>query len=249
MFRPFFIGRIGRLLFSFGRHEKPPANGEWKMVSGITQKTISSKTRQWLKTVAPFNRDHLTLEPTRAALLVVDMQNYFLAPGAPAYLSAGTVILPAVKKLIAAFRASARPVIFTRHAHHPDGHDAGIMKWWWDKMCTDGTPESEIHPEISPLASELVLTKCRYSAFFRTDLETILRSLKVEDLVIAGVMTNLCCESTARDAYYRNFRVFFPADGTAAKCEEMHVGSLMNLAYGFAVITTIAKIIDQVNDG
>jgi isochorismate hydrolase len=69
--------------------------------------------------------------------------------------------------------------------------------------------------------------------------------MKVEDLILTGVMTNMCCESTARDAYFRDYRVFFPADATAATTEEMHRASLINLAYGFASITTTEKLLDQ----
>jgi nicotinamidase-related amidase len=120
------------------------------------------------------------------------------------------------------------------------------MGWWWNDMIIEGSPESEIHRDLAPLPHEKVILKHRYSAFYHTDLETILRCLKVEDLVICGVMTNLCCESTARDAFYRDFRVFFPADGTASVSEEMHVATLMNLAYGFAVISSVGDIIKQV---
>ena len=70
----------------------------------------------------------------------------------------------------------------------------------------------------------------------------MLRCLKVEDVVVSGIMTNLCCESTARDAYYRDYRVLFPADGTGSVSEEMHVASLLNLAFGFAYVTTADAI-------
>ena len=68
-----------------------------------------------------------------------------------------------------------------------------------------------------------------------------------EDLVITGIMTNMCCESTARDAYYRDYRVFFPADGTGSINEEMHLASLLNLSFGFAHITTADEIINGLN--
>ncbi len=112
-------------------------------------------------------------------------------------------------------------------------------------MCIEGSPESEIHPELTPLPSEKVVLKHRYSAFYNTDLETVLRCLKVEDIVISGVMTNMCCESTARDAYNRDYRVFFPVDGTGSINEEMHLASLMNLAFGFAYVTTSEAISEQ----
>jgi nicotinamidase-related amidase len=118
------------------------------------------------------------------------------------------------------------------------------MAWWWRGKCVEGSPESEIHPSIAPRPNEKVVYKHRYSAFYNTDLETVLRCLKVEDLVIAGVMTNMCCESTARDAYYRDYRVFLPADGTGTINEEMHLASLLNLSYGFALVTTSDEIAD-----
>lgn len=213
----------------------------------VTKNSLPAKTREWLETVSRYNRNHLRLESDHAALLVVDMQNYFLAESAPAYLAAGEMIIPNVVKTIAAFRQGKRPVVFTRHVHHPDGLDAGIMGWWWNDMIIDGTPDSEIHPDLAPLPNEKVILKHRYSAFYNTDLETILRAQKIEDLVICGVMTNLCCESTTRDAFYRDYRVFFPADGTATVSEEMHVATLVNLAYGFAVITEVNEIITRID--
>jgi nicotinamidase-related amidase len=90
-----------------------------------------------------------------------------------------------------------------------------------------------------------VIFKHRYSAFYNTDLETVLRCLHVEDLVITGIMTNMCCESTARDAYFRDYRVFFPADGSGSINEEMHLASLLNLAFGFAQVTTAEGLLQE----
>ena len=110
-------------------------------------------------------------------------------------------------------------------------------------MCLEGTPESEIHPGLAPRPGEKVVLKHRYSAFYNTDLETVLRCLEVEQLVITGVMTNLCCESTARDAYFRDYKVFFTADGTGTVSDEMHVASLLNLAFGFALVTSSDRLL------
>lgn len=209
----------------------------------VTVDSLVSKTAAWLDRVASHNKAHLQIKMERAALLVIDMQRFFLDPASPSYTCGGAAILPNLKKLIGRFREARRPVIFTRHVHHPDGIDAGIMGWWWEGMCKEGSLESEIHPDLAPLALEKVVLKHRYSAFYNTDLEVILRCLKVEDLVICGIMTNMCCESTARDAYMRDYRVFFPADGTGSVNEEMHVASLLNLAFGFAVITTCDRVV------
>jgi nicotinamidase-related amidase len=211
----------------------------------VTQETILSKGEQWLERIAPFNTHQMQIRPDKTALLVVDMQHFFLDPDSPTYTCGGPAILPNVKKLLSSFRDARLPVIFTRHVHHPDLLDAGIMGWWWQGMCLEGSPESEIHREIAPSPNEKVIDKHRYSAFYNTDLETILRVLKVEDLVISGVMTNMCCESTARDAYYRDYRVFFPADATGSINEEMHLGSLINLAFGFAWVTSVDTILRQ----
>ncbi len=209
----------------------------------VTESTLSAKTQLWLKQIQKFNRQQFTLNPERAALLVIDMQNFFLDPAQHACLGAGRAIIPTVARVIRSFRDAHRPVIFTRHMHREDGTDAGIMKWWWGDMCIEGTPESLIYSEIAPLRSEKVIAKCRYSAFYDTDLETVLSENKIEDLMIVGVMTNLCCESTARDAFFRNYRVLLPADGTATLCEEMHLASLLNAAYGFARVGAADELI------
>jgi len=114
-------------------------------------------------------------------------------------------------------------------------------------MCVEGSTESNVHDDVAPRPNEKVIFKHRYSAFYNTDLETVLRCLKVEDLVITGIMTNLCCESTARDAYYRDYKVFFLADVTGSVSEEMHLASLLNLAFGFAFVTTAKEILQELH--
>jgi nicotinamidase-related amidase len=204
----------------------------------VSPKNLNAKTRIWLDRIAPFNRHEMTLRRDRCCLLVIDMQRYFVDPEGAAFLPSAQAILGNVRRLIQAFREARRPVIYTRHAHHPDRLDAGIMARWWGDMIVEGTPDSEIYHALAPLENEKVVMKHRYSAFYNTDLETILRVLNIEDLALCGVMTNLCCESTARDAFYRDFQVFFHADATGTDTEEMHLASLLNLAFGFSFVTT-----------
>ncbi len=212
----------------------------------VTPGEIEVKSKLWQKKIAPFNQHRMEIKTDAAALMVIDMQKFFLDPKSPTFTCGGLAILPALKQLISTFRSAGRPVIYARHIHHPDRIDAGIMGWWWEGMCLEGSPESELHDEIAPLPNEKVIAKHRYSAFYNTDLETVLRCLKIEDLVISGIMTNMCCESTARDAYYRDYRVFFLSDCTGSINEEMHLASLLNLAFGFAYVTTARDIIEQV---
>ncbi len=214
----------------------------------VTPETIFEKKENWLEHIAPFNTHVMPLHRDKAALLVIDMQVFFLDPASPSYTCGGLAILPNLVKIITAFRQANRPVIFTRHVHHPDHLDAGIMGWWWEGMCLEGSPESEIHPELYPKPNEKVIFKHRYSAFYNTDLETILRCLKVEEMVVTGIMTNMCCESTARDAYFRDYRVFFPADGSGSITEEMHLASLINLAFGFAWVTDVDTVAAQIQE-
>lgn len=218
------------------------------MKSYISPKNIADKTQSWLAKVAPYNTHTMQIERDVCALMIVDMQHFFLEPDSPTYTIGGPIILPNAQRLLRAFRLANRPVIFTRHVHHPENLDAGIMDWWWEGKCIEGSPESEIVPGLKPLPNEKVVLKHRYSAFYNTDLETVLRCLKIQDIVISGVMTNMCVESTARDAYYRDYRVWIPADGTGSINEEMHLASLMNLALGFAQVTTTASILSQIGN-
>lgn len=213
----------------------------------VTSETLSTKTREWLERINSYNVHRMELNVERSALLVIDMQNFFLDPSSSAFLCAGQAILPGLKKMIGCARKAQIPVIYTAHVHHRGGLDAGILSWWWKEMCIEGTRESRIHPQIAPEPDEKIIYKHRYSAFFDTDLETILRCMKIEDLIISGVMTNICCESTTRDAYFRDYRTFFLADATAASTEEMHLASMLNLAYGFSYVTTVAEIIRNIN--
>jgi nicotinamidase-related amidase len=211
----------------------------------VTPQNLDEKTASWLKTIQPYNQHVMDLRSPRSALLVIDMQRFFLDAESPTFTCGGLSVLPKVQGLVEAFRAAGRPVLFTRHVHHPDHLDSGIMAWWWSGMCLEGDPLSDLHPSLAPRPSEKVVLKHRYSAFYNTDLETVLRCLDVTDLVVCGLMTNLCCESTARDAYYRDYRVFFLADATGSVDEELHLASLRNLAFGFAYVTTAQTIASQ----
>ncbi|MBN1593596.1 MAG: isochorismatase family protein [Candidatus Coatesbacteria bacterium] len=213
----------------------------------VTAENIKSKARAWLEQIRPYNQHEMRLNVAASALIVIDMQRFFLDAASPTFTCGGVAILPSVKRVIDAYRRASRPVIFTQHVHHPGDLDCGIMGWWWKGKCLEGSPESEIHADLAPMPFEKIVPKHRYSAFYNTDLETVLRCLKVEDIVVSGIMTNMCCESTARDAYYRDYRVFFLADGTGSISEEMHLASLLNLAFGFAYVTTSDAIADQLD--
>jgi isochorismate hydrolase len=203
-----------------------------------------------LEEIAAYNARRPELDVPASALLVVDMQNAFLHPDGAIYLPAGAAIVDQVAKVAHAFREAGRPVFYTRHAEDPAGGNAGMMARWWENSSPrEGTFDAAVFEGLAPRPGDVVVPKVRYSAFVATDLELRLREARVEDLVITGVMANLCCETTARDAFMRDFRVFFAADGTAAPSLAFHRSTLLNLSYGFAHVVTCDDIIKMVRGG
>ena len=164
----------------------------------------------------------------KSAMLVIDMQHYFHGLVGP--------ILDNVLSLIDACRTAQVKIVFTRHGVHDPLNDGGMLTTWWDDLILHGSEAWELDKELKPNSSDLIIDKNRYSAFQGTDLDDWLGKNGVEDLIISGVMTNLCCETTARDAFGYDYRVFFVADATATINEELHLATLKNLAYGFSSI-------------
>ncbi len=189
--------------------------------------------------VQMLNTHHWRPEPRKSAILFIDLQEYFREIALP--------ILTNIKKILVRGREKNIPIIFTQHSHAP-GESQGILGDWWPELIIKGTPESQLLPELEVQPSEIVIGKNRYNAFYNTGLEQSLIEAKISDVIIAGVMTNLCCETTAREAFVRDFRVFFLADGTATVNEEFHMASLVNLSYGFATLLTCAQLEEWLND-
>jgi isochorismate hydrolase len=170
------------------------------------------------------------------------MQRYFLESDSHAFIPAATEIVGNVTSILEAYRGRDLPVIFTRHANSR-GASAGSMERWWKDVLYEDDRLSEIAPALAPEPGEHVLRKSRYSAFVGTDLESRLQSLGVERILITGVMTHLCCETTARDAFMRDFDVFIVMDGTASTSEELHAASLRTLTDGFAIPVTTKEVL------
>ncbi len=160
------------------------------------------------------------IDAASTALLVVDMQNHFLIPGAPLESRAGRQMIPTLRRAIAHCREHRMQVVYTRQLHRPDGTDRELSKHFWDQDVNgdgllDGASGAEIHPDLAPEDSDIIVAKYRYSAFFGTDLERRLRDRRIDTVVIGGVTTENCCHATARDAFFRDFAVGFLADATA----------------------------------
>ncbi|KAI5071164.1 hypothetical protein GOP47_0013415 [Adiantum capillus-veneris] len=170
---------------------------------------------------------HRTPDAKQAAVLVIDMQEYFRGIAGP--------IIPAMQLTIATCRDAGIPVIYTRHAHKSPS-DYGMLGEWWPDVIHDGTPEAELLPEVNKQNEDKLIHKHTYSAFYGTDLERFLKEQGKTEVIVTGVMTNLCCETSAREAFVRGFRVFFSSDATATSAEDLHLATLENMAYGFAYL-------------
>jgi len=200
---------------------------------------MARKVRRWKRLIAPYERHPYDIGPGSTALLVIDMQSYFTSPGSHAHLPASGAIIPRINRLVAGFRARGSPVVFTRHIDRK-GRE-GVMGVWWGAPIREGDPASRLDPRMDAAGCR-VQKKGRYSAFSGTPLEESLRGAKTRTVAICGVMTHLCCETTARDAFMRDFQVAFLMDGTATQDEALHVSTLRNLADGFAEVMTCREL-------
>jgi ureidoacrylate peracid hydrolase len=203
------------------------------------------------------------VDPRRSALIVVDMQNDFLAEGAPLEVEAGRAVIPQLKRTIDFCREREIPVIYTAHVHRRDGSDMGLFKFnaaiAGGNALSEGEPGAAIYPEIAPRPGELVIKKHRFSGFYGTDLEVVLRGLGVDTVIICGVTTENCCHATARDAMFRDFKVIVLSDATgtfdyadvgqgALSADEVHRSTLVILSLSTADVMTVEEFFAKVKD-
>lgn len=208
----------------------------------FTPETIHAKSRAMLDALSSLRTRHadVSFNLNRSALLVLDMQEYFLRPDSHAFITSAPAILPNLQLLITNYYAANRPVIFTRHLNTEA--DAGMMSRWWRDLLRADSPDSDIVPALDT-SKGIVFAKTQYDAFYNTPLEETLRGRGVEQVVITGVHTHLCCETTARSAFVRGFETLFCIDGTATYTEEAQRASLYNLAHGFALPVLCEEIL------
>jgi len=213
----------------------------------ISSDNILEKSRSWFDKIGWDNKNKKNFKfvPRDSFLLVIDMQGVFLNPDSHAYLPASKAIIPNVEDLINTYRKAHLPVIITRHALL-ENESPGIMGKWWNDVIRNEDPQSEIISGLLPLENEIVLRKTKYSAFIDTELGDILTIKMAKSVVICGVMTHLCCESTAREAFMKEYEVYFVVDATATQTEDLHLSSLRTLSSGFAVPVTTQKIVSDI---
>lgn len=200
--------------------------------------------------------------PEKTAMIVVDMQNDFVQEGAPIEVPRARAMVPRLNRLLDACRAYNILVIYIHHVIRGGDIDAGRLADHHavirdNEAIIAGTPNVEIYEGLKPHPGDLVVAKPRYSAFYGTDLEAILRSKGIDTLIIGGTVTNVCCDSTTRDAFSRDYKVIFLSDGTAARdlpdlgfgpvsAEEIQKVVLTILAMNFAQVSSIDAVIAEI---
>lgn len=210
----------------------------WMKSVYFTSKHIEHQAQAMLDTLEVRQRP---IEWDHPALLVLDMQDYFLSPDSHAFVPSAPAILPGILTLIDAFNRANRPVIFTRHLNTPE--DAGMMARWWRDLLTRDHPHAKLAKKLA-IEAETIIEKSQYDAFFQTDLDARLRLTGVTDVVVTGVMAHLCCETTARSAFMHGYRVWFAADGTASYNRDFHLAALRNLSHGFAAAVLVSNLLE-----
>ncbi len=179
--------------------------------------------------------------PKRPALLVIDMQRYFCDPAAPAYSLDFESAIEPCNTLIRKFEKLGFPVFFTQY--YTRGEKDPTVRWWGASLDRDSEWVS-LDTRLHVPKSATCLFKHTYGTFASTGLALELKELKCDSVVVCGVMTDLCCETTAREAFDRGFIVYFIGDATATSDPMLHFSALATLAHGFAFLLTAEEMLD-----
>ncbi len=191
----------------------------------------------------------LRFDVKKTALLVVDMQNGFLKPGTPIYLPDSERIIPATRRLAEACRDANMPVIFTQMYHHYPPRPYFFVfperKVNDVPFLRDGSEWAEVHADFKPLTGYTFVRKQRYGSFTNTELEWILTAKGIETVIITGVTTNVCCLSTAMQAFERGYYVVFISDCTASYDDVRHEGTLRTIDHSFGIVAKSQDVIER----
>jgi nicotinamidase-related amidase len=194
-------------------------------------------------------------------LLVVDLQRIFVEGYPPISAPEGPTVLEAMNALSATCRNLGMPVIYTAHALRPDLANIGVLEQQFPPMkeqglLNSGTEAVGIDDRYKIEPGDIYLEKPRFGAFTGTDLELILRGKGIDTVIIGGIATNVCCETTAREANHREFKVVFLSDGTTSgdyhdvgfgtlTAAEVQKATLTIIAYAFGEVATCADVAER----
>ena len=195
------------------------------------------------------------IDPKTTAMIVVDMQNDFVADGAMLQSRQAFAMVPKLAATLKFCRDQGVRIIYTAHVHRKDGCDMGLYDDLYPPIAqraslVDETHGVEIYKDLAPAVGEHVIKKHRYSAFFATDMDLILREWGITSVVVCGTTTENCCHATARDAMFHNYKVAFLSDATgtfdypdvgwgAMSAQQVHEATLTILAFSTAHVMTV----------
>lgn len=176
------------------------------------------------------------------ALLIIDMQNDFVLKNAPFRIRCALDIVDNLKKVLEEFRKYNQPIFHIVRVHRKDGSDVEITrreKFLKAPFALENTKGAEIIHELKPQKNEYIVKKIRMSAFLNTDLDLILKSLNIKNVVIVGVQTPNCVRTTAFDAIAYNYKTYLVEDAVAAQDNKIHRDNVLDMQnIGIKVIRT-----------
>jgi nicotinamidase-related amidase len=199
------------------------------------------------------------LERASTALVVVDMQNDFVRAGAPLEVPDARVTIAVQRRLLEAFRAAGRPVVFTRFVAGPER----TLMWNWSPVLAPpicccrpgflrsyGDAEGELDctavvDELAPLAGEPQVEKYGYNGFHRTSLTDVLRAQAADTVVITGTVTQICVEDTARGAFHEGFQAVVVSDAVSSYDPELHRATLRNVELKYGRVLTADEVLAE----
>jgi nicotinamidase-related amidase len=194
-----------------------------------------------LEQIDDYNTHKLVVNPKRAALLVIEMQNVFRTD----LNMISDKQLQNIHAIVEASEAAGVNVIYVQHNDSSE-ISKSMVDWWNGDKIEHGSEGWKIIDSFNT-SGKTIIDKNQYSAFFKTGLDDLLRKNGIEDVIIVGVMTNCCCETTAREAFMYGYRVFFINDATSTINEDLHLAALKNLSFGFACVQNTQEIISDLN--
>lgn len=189
------------------------------------------------------NEQQVVLDAARTAVLVIDMLNDFCKPGGKMVLPGYERLVPPQSALIEAARALDVPVFWVIQSHDPRlRRDRELLKR--GSHCLLGTWGVEVIDELRPREADFRVYKHRYSAFFQTPLDLLLKDMRCDQVIVFGIVTNICVRSTVHDAFFNGYEVVVPQDCCAATGPREQESTLYDIATHFGVVSDSAQVID-----
>lgn len=189
------------------------------------------------------------IEARKTALLIIDMQNDFVEAGAILEVRGIWEGLENFRKFIDDCRTKGVMIIYTQHDYSPEGNpiEAELFPELKERGLRRGTHGFAINSALEPHPEDTIIEKKRYDIFYGTNLEDLLRSRGITDIIISGTNTNICCESTARAAMYRDYHVWFLSDLTFTSDPMKHEYTLKTIATHFGKVVTSEQIMGMLS--